>query len=80
MPRSADLAARQSVIGSSPCASASSCSFTDACARSSVSLAANTSERAAKNLSCASLNRFHSSASSSRPARPASFHWRISSR
>ena len=36
--------------------------------------------RAAKNVSWASRNRFHSSASASRPARPASFHWRIRSR
>src|SRR5262249_51084584 len=47
MPRSADRDARQSVIGSSACASASSDSLTAACPRSSVSLAANTSERAA---------------------------------
>ena len=51
-----------------------------ACSRSAASLAENTSARAVKNLSWAARNRFHSSASESRSARPAAFHCRISSR
>jgi len=51
-----------------------------ACSRSAASLAEYTSARAVKNLSWAARNRFHSSASESRSARPAAFHCCISSR
>ena len=60
-------AGAQSVTGSSACASASSCSLTVAWRASSVSLAANTVRAGAKNLSWASRNRFHSSASDVAP-------------
>ncbi len=80
MPRSADRAARKSVTGSRAAACSSSCSLASACSRNAASLAENTSARAVKNLSCAVRNRFHSSASASRSARPAAFHLRISSR
>jgi hypothetical protein len=69
-----------SVTGSSAWAWSSSCCLAWACSRSAASLAENTSDRAAKNLSWAPRNRFHSSASASLSARPAAFHWRISSR
>jgi hypothetical protein len=80
MPRSADRAERMSETGSNPWATSSSCCLASACSRSSASLAENTSERALKNLSWAARKRFHSSASASLSARPASFHRRISSR
>jgi hypothetical protein len=51
-----------------------------ACSRSAASLAENTSARAVKNLSWAARNRFHSSVSASRSARPAAFHLFIISR
>ncbi len=80
MPRSADRAVRVSVTGSSAWAASSSCCLASACSRSAASLAENTSARAVKNLSWAARNRFHSSVSDSRSARPAAFHLRISSR
>ena len=80
MDRIALRAVRRSVAGSSASASASSCSFTLACSRSPASLACCTAARAWKNWSWAALNRPHRASSSVRPARPASFQDRISSR
>ena len=61
-------------------ASARMTSLASAFSRSEASRSAKTAERAWKNRSCAPLKRAHSSSSTSREARPAAFHRRISSR
>ena len=69
-----------SVTGSSRSASASSSSLAVARSRSWLSFADMAADRASKKVLCAALNRFHSSSSAARSARPASFHDAISSR
>ena len=78
--RSAVRAARGSVTGSRASASTSSARLTSRFALRSASRVLKTSLRALKNVSCASRNRFHSSSSTSRRARPAAFHSVIRSR
>ena len=80
MPRRAARAARTSVTGTSFPASSSNSVLTSACSRSAASFAEYTSALARKKVSCAVLNRVHSSSSSARDARPAAFQDRISSR